>query len=63
MKLHLDLPQIWTGYSKILDNRTAAVKQFELKQLLSVHKSDKFKRRMSFSFGPSYSCYIVDTLS
>ena len=54
-KIYLDLLQIWTCYSEILDNIATVVKQF--KRLLNMHKSDTFKGKMSYILGPSCSCY------
>ena len=55
LKLYLDLLQIWTGYSEILDNIATVVEQF--KRLLNMHKSDTFKGKMSYILGLSCSCY------
>ena len=53
LKIHLDLLQMWTCYIEILDNIATVAKHF--KRLLNVHKSDTFKRKMSYILG--ISCY------
>ena len=60
MTLYLDLLQIWTCSSEILDNIATVVEQF--KRLLSAHKSEKCEGKMSYVLGLSCSCLIlVDT--
>ena len=61
LKIYLDLLQIWTCYSEISENITTVVKQF--KRLLSMHKRDTFKGKLSYILALSCSCYLDTSTS